>query len=73
MMHNLEEISSGSYVQIVWFLGDIGRKLKVFMKAEEDDVIRVWRNDGYGIIIDVNKHRYALDNETAHAIKVIPA
>lgn len=72
MMRNLEEVNTGHYVRIVWFLGDIGRMLKKILKAEEEDVICVWRNDGYSVIIDVNQHRYALDQTAAHAIKVIP-
>lgn len=72
-MFNLEDVHSGTECQIVWLLGETGTWLKTILHFDEEDTIRVIRNDGEGVIIDHQAHRYALGNEAAHAIKVIPA
>lgn len=72
-MWNLEDVNSGTDCRIVWLLGETGTWLRQIFHFDEEDMIRVIRNDGEGVIIDHNHHRYAMGNEAAHAVKVIPA
>ncbi|MDD6257837.1 MAG: FeoA domain-containing protein [Erysipelotrichaceae bacterium] len=69
-MFNLEELNTGSTCTITWLLGQMGTWLKDTFGFNEDDNLKILYNDGNSIIVAKDEHRYAMDYETAHAIKV---
>lgn len=70
-MYNLEEIQQGVSCTIIWLLGSIGDLLKERMNLDLDDEIHVLYNDGISMIIEHHNKKYAIDNMSAHSIKVI--
>lgn len=69
-MYNLEEILQGSTCTICWLLGSMGNELKHILHLDLDDKISVLYNDGISMIIRHNNQTFALDTQSAHAIKV---
>lgn len=70
-MFNLEEVSTGKTCTIRWLLGEVGKYLQDKMHLELDDHLNVIYNDGESIIIKHDNKTYALNYESAHAIKVV--
>ena len=69
-MYNLEEILQGSTCTICWLLGSMGSTLKHILHLDLADTISVLYNDGISMIIRHNDRTFALDAQSAHAIKV---
>lgn len=69
MMYNLEQVLSGACT-IIWLLGAMGQYINEQLHFELDDELCVLFNYGDSVIVRHGEKRYALDSESAHAIKV---
>lgn len=69
MMYNLEQVFYGTCT-IIWLLGTMGQYISEKLHFQLEDKLDVLSNDGQYLIVRHGDKRYAMDMDSAHAIKV---
>ena len=70
-MISLELVEEKSHCMVIWLIGRIGTLIERFCDIHEEDELDVIANYGRGgVIIAVDNRRFALDYDSARAIKV---